>query len=59
MAQFDLYLSFHRVDGAWAGRLKAALGRYGVSVWPARGELRPGDRAPETLAQGRLDEIVT
>lgn len=49
--QFDVFLSYSSDDEWWVSKLKDALSRYGVSVWPDQGEIRPGDLSDEALKQ--------
>ena len=51
-AEFDVFLSHNSVDKPWVIQLKDDLGRYGVSVWLDRDEIRPGDHFAKALEEG-------
>jgi len=52
MPEFDVFLSYSRVDETWVTKLKDNLQRYGVSVWLDKDEIRPGDLFVEALQKG-------
>jgi hypothetical protein len=48
--EYDAFLSYSRVDSAWASRLKTSLEDLGLKVWMDAVDLRPGDLFPTALA---------
>jgi hypothetical protein len=50
--QFDVFLSYHHSDAAWAIYLKQSLESRGVTVWLDKHEIKPGDRFSAALEDG-------